>query len=273
MHCLGVDVTAEDGTKSHSYGDHHERDYEVVLEGSRPWSFTASLGNDESEDGQNEKEQDRIRRSAHCHGETQCPQPPGHGMQATWEHPASLQVLAGSHGQPTQPASVRLRRQAAKPPAPARQTMAITPTRNGTDDPAEVAEAAPDAEILTIFGPGRRPEAEIPDFVELEDGGVLVGDFVPPAPRGAEVGVVAAVGVVSLGAVVEVWVWVEGGGGVVRVVVLVVVPSVVVGLDDVVVVTGGPGLSARTELGENGGFTFGSLAPKVHASTLPGGGS
>jgi hypothetical protein len=89
------------------------------------------------------------------------------------------------------------------------------------------------------------------------------------------VAVVAAVGCVSLGAVVvDVWVWLEGGGDVVRDDVLVVVPSVVVGLaDDVVVVTGGPGLLARTELGGNGGFTFGLLAPKVHASTLPGGGS
>ena len=82
----------------------------------------------------------------------------------------------------------------------------------------------------------------------------------------------AGVGVVSLDVVVEVWV--EAGGVVVRDDVLVVVPSVVVGLaDDVVVVTGGPGLFARTELGGNGGCTFGLLAPKVHASTLPGGGS
>jgi hypothetical protein len=72
---------------------------------------------------------------------------------------------------------------------------------------------------------------------------------------------------------------VTGGEAVVRVDVAVVlrVPvelRVVVGLPgDVVVVTGGPGLFARTELGENGGCTFGLLAPNVHASTLPGGGS
>jgi hypothetical protein len=175
----------------------------------------------------------------------------------------------------TQPASVRLRRQAAKPAAPAKQTMATAPMRNGTDDPAEVPEVVPDSEMLTILGPGRRPEAAIPDFGELEEGGVLVGGLAPPAPRGSEVAVVAAVGCVSLDVVVEVWVWLEGGGDVVRDDVLVAVPSVVVvGLaDDVVVVTGGPGLLARTELGGNGGFTFGLLAPKVHASTLPGGGS
>jgi hypothetical protein len=46
---------------------------------------------------------------------------------------------------------------------------------------------------------------------------------------------------------------------------------VVVGF--VVVVTGGPWLFARTELGVNGGCTFGSAAPNVQASTLPGGGS
>ncbi|MGO9344371.1 MAG: hypothetical protein ACLP6E_17935 [Acidimicrobiales bacterium] len=64
----------------------------------------------------------------------------------------------------------------------------------------------------------------------------------------------------------------DGGSGVVRVDVLVVLS--VVEVDDVVlVVTGGPGLFARTELGENGGWTFGFAAPNVHASTLPGGGS
>jgi hypothetical protein len=168
---------------------------------------------------------------------------------------------------------VRLLRQAAKPPAPARQTIAAAPIANGTADPSDASDVAGDAETLTILGPGRRPEAERPDLVKLEEGGVVVDEgFVPPPPRATEVAVVAAadVGDVAL-EVVEVWV--EVGGEVVGDEVLVV-RSAVVGLtDDVVVVVGGPGLFARTEPGENGGCTFGLLAPNVHASTLPGGGS
>jgi hypothetical protein len=172
-----------------------------------------------------------------------------------------------------QPVSVRLLRQAAKPPAAARATIAAAPITNGTADPSDVSDVAGDAETLTIFGPGRRPEAEVPDFVELEEGGVLVdGGFVPPAPRAKVVAVVAAVDVGDFPLeVVGVWieVGVEAVGGEV-----LVVPSVVVGLGcEVVVVVGGPALFARTELGENGGCTFGLLAPNVHASTLPGGGS
>jgi hypothetical protein len=101
----------------------------------------------------------------------------------------------------------------------------------------------------------------------VEDG------FVPPVRRGPDVALAGPLGDFPIEVEVEVEVCVAGcvddvGGDV------PVVLSVVVGFgDDVVVVTGGPGLFARTELGENGGFTFGLLAPKVHASTLPGGGS
>lgn len=97
--------------------------------------------------------------------------------------------------------------------------------------------------------------------------------LVAPAPRAPEVEVVVAVdvGVFPLEVVVEVGV--GGSGDVVRDVVRVVTSVVGELVDDVVVVTGGPGLFARTELGEKGGWTFGSLAPNVHASTLPGGGS
>ena len=141
---------------------------------------------------------------------------------------------------------MRLLRQAAKPPAAAKTTIAAAPITNGTGDPPDASDVAGDAETLTIFGPGRRPEAESPDFVELEGGGVVVEEgFVPPAPRGSDVAVVAAVDVgdCPLEGVVEVWV--EVGGDVVRGDVPVV-PSVVVGpADDVVVVTGGPGLFAE----------------------------
>ena len=68
-------------------------------------------------------------------------------------------------------------------------------------------------------------------------------------------------------------VWVEGGGDVVRVEVFAVVSVVEELAEVVVVVTGGPGLFARTELGEKGGCVFGLLSPNIHASTLPAGGS
>jgi hypothetical protein len=55
---------------------------------------------------------------------------------------------------------------------------------------------AGDAATLTIFGPDRWPEAELPDLVEIEDGGVLVDEvFVPPPPRTTEVAVLTAVDV------------------------------------------------------------------------------
>jgi hypothetical protein len=138
---------------------------------------------------------------------------------------------------------------------------------------------AADAATLTILGPGRRPEVEFRDFPELDEGeldegGELVEeDFVPPGPRASVAAVVSPLDVGDFPPGVVTGVCVEVGGEVVRGVVPVE-SSVVVGLaDEVVVVAGGPGLFARTELGGNGGWTFGLLAPNVHASTLPGGGS
>jgi hypothetical protein len=273
VHRPRVDVTAEDGTKGHPYGDDDESDQKIKLEGSCPGRLTTTLSHDESEDAEHKEKQDRIRSSTHCYGKTQGPQPPCHGMQAAREHPTSSQVLARVHRPHTQPDSARLRRQAANPPAPAKQTIARAPITKGTADPSGPLEVAGEAETLTILGPGRRPEAGIPDFVELDEGGVLVEeDFLPPPPRASEVAVVGAVDAGDFPLEVVVEVFVETGVDVVRGEVLVVLS--VVGLaDEVVVVGGGPGLFARTELGENGGWTFGSLAPNVHASALPGGGS
>lgn len=110
----------------------------------------------------------------------------------------------------------------------------------------------------------------------------MPGDFVVPAPCDPEVSVVRAVGegtcppdvlalwLADLGAVVGAVVGVVARGEVPGVLSVV---EVVDGVVVVVVVVGGPGLFARTELGEKGGFTFGFVAPNVQASTLPGGGS
>ena len=98
MHCPGVDITAEDGTKGHPYGDHDESDQEVILESSCPGRIAATLSHDECEDGEHEKKQNWIRSSTHCQPKAQGPHPPGNGMQASREHPTSPQVLARAHG-------------------------------------------------------------------------------------------------------------------------------------------------------------------------------
>ncbi len=101
-----------------------------------------------------------------------------------------------------------------------------------------------------------------------------VDDPVPPPLWASDVELVGAVDVGGDSFDVDVEVCVCDVEEVVGGEVLVVLSVVVVGLGHVVVVvTGGPGLFARTELGENGGCMFGFAAPNVHASTLPGGGS
>lgn len=138
------------------------------------------------------------------------------------------------------------------------------------------------AETLTILSAGCRLSPGL-ELVGPEDlGELLGGDFVVLEPRPTEVGVVATVGVVvPPDGALELEV--APVGEVALADVLSVVPlgdvlcgdvlCVLVVVALVVVVTGGPWLFARTELGGNGGCKFGSAAPNVQASTLPGGGS
>ena len=124
------DVATEDGTERHPDGDDGERQVEVVLEGPGPRGIAAAVGHHHTEDGQHQEEQQWIGGRAGRGGQSQGPDPPGHGVQGPRDPSSAGQaptVGAGSHGQP-----VRRRRQATSPPATASTATANAPIRKGS---------------------------------------------------------------------------------------------------------------------------------------------
>ena len=84
VHVTCIDVASEDDPKDDSYGDDGQGHEEVVLEGPGPRSLTSTVGHDKGQDGEDQDEQDRIRRPTGRRGETQRPDPPRDGMQRSW---------------------------------------------------------------------------------------------------------------------------------------------------------------------------------------------
>ena len=84
VHITCVDVAPEDDPKDDPDGDDGQGQEEVVLEGPGPRSLAASVGHHKAQDGEDQDEQDRIRRPTDRRGETQRPDPPRDGMQRSW---------------------------------------------------------------------------------------------------------------------------------------------------------------------------------------------
>ncbi len=98
---LRTDVASEDRSEDHADGHDGKGEVQVVLERPGPRSISPAVGDHESEDPQDEKQQDGIGGVADGGGQSEGPDPPGHRVEGAWNPMAGTDPgtkSAGGHG-------------------------------------------------------------------------------------------------------------------------------------------------------------------------------